>query len=45
MSTQPIKVTRAQAGWFYRVDKEERVGDYNTAVHDITDMILISRRR
>lgn len=45
MSTQPITVTRAQSGWFFRVDKTERVGEYDTDVFNITNLILLARKR
>ncbi|XP_064385888.1 ankyrin repeat domain-containing protein 13C-B-like [Halichondria panicea] len=46
MSTKPITVSRALAGWwFFKGPRSEQVGEYNTDVYDITDLILISRKR
>lgn len=45
MSTRPITITRAQSGWIFRTDKSERVGAYDTDVYNITNLILVSRRR
>jgi hypothetical protein len=45
MSTQPIQVSRAQAGFFFRSDKVEQVGEYSTDVYNVTELILISRKR
>ena len=45
MSTQPIQVTRAQGGFFFHYDKTEDVGEYSTDVYNISQLILISRKR
>ncbi|XP_065906042.1 ankyrin repeat domain-containing protein 13C-like isoform X2 [Dysidea avara] len=46
MSTKPIKVSRAQSGFlFFRSDKVETVGEYEAQVYDISDLILLSRKR
>lgn len=45
MSTQPIAVSRAQSGWFFKQDKSERVGEYEASVYNISNLILISRKR
>ncbi|XP_019854512.1 PREDICTED: ankyrin repeat domain-containing protein 13C-A-like [Amphimedon queenslandica] len=46
MSTQPINVTRAQTGFlFFKSDRTDQVGNYTADVYNITDLILISRKR
>jgi hypothetical protein len=46
MSTKPIVVTRAQSGFlFFKTDRSETVGNYSTDVYNISDLILISRKR
>jgi ankyrin repeat protein len=45
MSTQPITVSRAQSGWFFKADKTERVGEYSTDVYNITNLSLNIRKR
>lgn len=45
MSTQPIAVSRAQSGWFFKADKKERVGEYETDVYNITNLHLNIRKR
>lgn len=45
MSTQPIVVSRAQTGWFFKQDKSERIGEYETDVYNVNNLILVSRKR
>lgn len=46
MSTKPIKVSRAQSGFFFfKSDKVEIVGEHEAQVYDISDLILVSRKR
>ncbi|CAH1775055.1 unnamed protein product [Owenia fusiformis] len=45
MSTKNITFTRAQSGWFFKEDKSEKVGTYNTDFYAVHGLNLESKKR
>lgn len=45
MSTKSITFTRAQSGWFFKEDKQEMIGPFNSDYYIVNGMVLESRKR
>jgi hypothetical protein len=45
MSTKPITFERSMAGWFFRHEKSDMVGTYNTNYYNVDNLILVSKKR
>jgi len=45
ISTKPITFSRAQSGWFFRADRNERIGNYTADFYVVNGMSLEARKR
>jgi len=45
VSTKPISFSREKAGWFWKQDKAEKLGDYMSDFYSVNGMVLESRKR